>query len=138
MRGFQLLIELAQRGTDECRGSLAHISLAKADAEAALLKHVQRVDNESRIASDDPAMMAALGAWSNHATRTRASLRTRQAELDRDESNARDALRSAFLDLKRLETARDTATRQERIAALRRADGEADEQFASARSFAVL
>jgi hypothetical protein len=138
MRGFHLLVELARRATDECQGSLAHISRAKADADAALTLHEERIARESRIATDDLAIIGSLDAWSNHTAQTRALLRKRQAELDRSESAARDALRSAFADLKRLETARDTATRLERIAALRRADGEAEEQYASARSVAAL
>jgi hypothetical protein len=138
MRGFHLLVELAQRATDECRGSLADISLAKADADAALTRHEERIAGESRIAADDLALIGSLDAWSTHAAQTRAMLRKRKAELDRGESAARDALRAAFADLKRLETARDTATRLERIAALRRADGEAEEQYVSARSFVAL
>jgi hypothetical protein len=138
MRGVQLLVELAQRATDECRGSLAHISLAKADADAALILHEERVARESRIAAEDPAIIGSLDAWSNHTAQTRALLRNRKTELDRSESAGRDALRAAFADLKRLETARDAAKRLERIAAMRRADGEAEDQYVSARSFVAL
>ena len=138
MRGLHLLIELARRTTDEQRGNLGQICSAKTDAEMALALHEERIAAESRIATNDPAVMAALGAWSNNALRVRAQLRARQAELDRSEAAARDALRMAFADLKRLEMARDSAARQQRTIAMRRADNQADERYASARTFAFL
>jgi hypothetical protein len=138
VRGFNLLIELARRTTDEHRGNLGRIALAKADAEAALVAHAEAVANESRIVTDDPVAMLTLGAWSNHAARARIALTARQAELDRNESAARDALRSAFVDLKRLEMARDTAAQQDRIIAQRREDSRADELYASARAFVAV
>jgi len=137
MRGLHLLIELSRRTADERRGILGQASLAKADADAALALHEDGIANESRIAANDPAIMATLGAWSNHAVRERAILRARHAESERAEGDAREALRSAFIDLKRLEMARDTIVRQERVGAMRRADRQAEETYAFARSFAA-
>lgn len=137
-RGLHLLVELARRTADEHRGSLGQISLAKADAEAALAAHEQEAQSESRIATHDPAVMATLAGWFGHAVRTRSVLRTRNAELDQSESAARDALRSAYVDLKRLEMARDNAARQERTVALQRDENRAEEQYSSVRFFVTL
>ncbi len=137
-RGLHLLIELAKRTADEHRGSLGRISAAKAEAEAALAAHEQGLESESRIATDDPAVMATLSGWTSHTARARSDLRVRKIELDRTETAARDALRSAFMDLKRLEMARDTAARQDRMAALRRDQSLSEERFSFARSFVAL
>ncbi len=138
MRGLHLLIELARRTADEQRGNLGQISIARTDAETALTLHEERIADEGRVAANDPAIMVTLGAWSNNAARLRAQLRARHAELDRSEVAARDALRMAFADLKRLEMARDSAARRQRTIANRRADNLADERYASARTFAFL
>jgi len=137
VRGLHLLIELARRTTDERRGSLGHIAIAKAIADAALAVHEETVAKESTIATNDSALMVTLREWSNHTSRARAALKARRAELVQDESIARDALQSAFVDLKRLEIARDSAARQQRIVASRSADNQADEQFAAMRAFGM-
>jgi len=130
MRGLHLLIELARRETDERQGRLGQLCQATAEADAALTVHEQGVADESRIAANDPAVMATLGAWSVHVARMRRCLQQRHAELYQDEAAARDALRSSFVDLKRLEMARDNAAHEARIAAMRRAEQQAQELYA--------
>jgi hypothetical protein len=137
MRGLRLLVRLAQRKTDECRGSLVEASLAKADADAALVAHHNGIASEGRVAVYDPAMLATLGAWCRHAARAHAQLQARKNELDHSEAAARDALRSAFIDLKRLEMAQEAAVRRERTTAIRRVEIRADEPYASARTSAA-
>ncbi|MBV9826097.1 MAG: hypothetical protein JO001_10540 [Alphaproteobacteria bacterium] len=131
MRGLGLLIELARRQADERRASLALIGRAKADVDAACAAHDQREREEAAIAINDPAVLVTRDAWSRNDARTRATLHSRSAELARLESGARDALRAAFADMKRLEVARDAGLRQERTQAMRRADMLAAEAFAA-------
>jgi hypothetical protein len=133
MRGLHLLIELAQRTTDERFAELARANRAKAEVEAALTAHEENLVVEGRFLAADPTMMAGFDAWSRRAVRTRSLLRSRETDLDRDESAARDALRSAFIDLKRLEIARDDEDRANRRAAARRADIQASEIYALAQ-----
>jgi hypothetical protein len=136
-RGLHLLIRLAQGRANECRGKLGEARLAKAGAEAELAAHRDRVASEGRVAVNDPAILAALGAWYRHQARARATLLALAVELDRNEAAARDALQAAYVDLKRLEMAQDNALRRERSAAMRRIEMRADETYASARAFAA-
>ena len=138
MRGLHLLIELARREADERRSQLAEISFAKADTEAALVAHRDGIASEGRVAFDDPAILATLGPWCRHAVRARANLLARNRELARGETAARDALQSAFIDLKRLEIAQREAVRRGQVAAMRRAEIRADELYVTGRSFASV
>jgi len=106
-RGIHLLIQLAQRQMDERRVELQHAASACAESDAAIVDHEQRVANEARSAATDTATLITLGAWTRHASNVRSDLRARHAELRGDEAAARDHLRDAFVDLKRLELVQD-------------------------------
>ncbi len=127
-RGIHLLIQLAQRQMDERRVELQQAASACADADAAIADHEARVTRESLSAATDGATLITLGAWTRHAGEVRAGLRARHAELRSDEAAARDHLRDAFVDLKRLELAKDQAVRNARLLSVRHADRAADDQ----------
>lgn len=86
------------------------------------------------VAAGDPVALMALASWQTHAARLRAGLTAREAEMARREEDARDALRIAFVDLKRLDMAQDSAARAARMAAARRADLRAEEQQGALRA----
>jgi len=133
MRGLDTLVELARRNADEHRAALARIGGAKANADAAQATHEEQQANEARVAVNDPAILATLDAWSRHDRRVGQALSARCAELGRREESARDELRSAYVDMKRLQIARDSARQRERAAASQRAEVRAAEAFASSR-----
>lgn len=137
MRGLKLLAELARRETDERCATLNQIGTAKANADAAYARHEQKFSDESRIALDDPAMLVTRDAWSRHDERVGKALCARTADLARHEANAREALRTAFADMKRIESARDTSIMNEQTLAARRTELMATEAFAAARQFAA-
>lgn len=134
MRGLPLLIQLAQRATDEQCSELGRVAAEREAAEAALTSHAAGMEREMEVAADDPVAMMALASWRTHAVRVRTGLAQHEAETARREDDARDALRSAFVDLKRLEMAKDAAARAARIAAMRRADLRAEEQAGALRT----
>jgi hypothetical protein len=136
MRGLAVLTKLARREADERQGELGRASRATADAEAALLSHSQAIANELGLVANDPTAAAAAGAWVHHARRMRDTLEAQRAEAARQEDTARDALRSAFADFKRLDIANDEAERQSRVVATRRASLRAEEAYALVRAFA--
>ena len=130
MRGIATLVELARRDADERRAALARIGDAKANADAARAMHEKQQLSEANMATNDPAILATVDAWSHHTRRVGQALSARCAELGRQEEVARDALRLAFVGMKRLQIARDNGFERERLAALRRADIRASEAFA--------
>jgi len=136
MRSLDVLIQLAQREADMRRGLLAEAALAKTDADAALIDYDTYFAGEMRLGADDPVVMASAGAWAGHARRARIALDARRRGAERDESAARDDLRSAFIDLKRLEVARDHDIRRERKAARMQAAMRAEEAYLLSRTFA--
>src|SRR5579871_4799898 len=107
-RGLPLLVRLAQQDTDERRGDLAEVARASAEATKALSDHDATAAAEANRALADPDALAALASWGPHAARHRGPLSNRAAELDRGESNAREALREAVARTKRLELALDS------------------------------
>ncbi len=128
MRGVPTLIRLAQHDVDEQRSDLGRIIRARADAEAALDTHDAEAAREANLPMTDTPMLAAYSAWVRQATRARARLQQRFAELDRTETAARESLRDAIAQVKRLQnvlTSREAATRQ---SAMHRADLRADER----------
>ncbi len=128
MAAIELLIQLAQRTTDERSSDLGTIGRACAEADAALAAHENGVAAEGNLADHDLDALAAFGRWAVHAARNGATLQHRRAELDRTEANARDALREAFAQTKRLELARAAELRGAQRSWLRQADIRADEQ----------
>jgi len=127
-KGIHLLIQLAQRQMDERRVDLQQATSACMDADAAIADHEASVDKEVRSAQTDTATLITLGAWTRHASEVRSGLHARHAELRGDEAAARDLLRDAFVDLKRLELAQDQAARNARLLSARHADRAADDQ----------
>lgn len=134
MRGLPLLIQLAQRATDEQCSELGRVAAEREAAEAARASHEAGMEREMELATTDPVAMMALASWRTHAARVRSGLAAQEAQTARREDDARDALRSAFVDLKRLEMAQDAAARAARMAAMRRADLRAEEQAGALRT----
>jgi hypothetical protein len=137
MRGLNLLVEMARRTIDERRASLGEISRTKAECDQALTDLITSQQNEIQIGTIDPAVLVTLDAWAQAMARRRAGLRQRNAELDQKEAAAREALRSAFLDMKRLEIVHDTVELRERTSDRRRADIQAQEAFTTAQAHAA-
>jgi hypothetical protein len=130
MRGLKLLIELAKRSTDECSAELGQAGRAAADASAQIAAHDRSVEVERQVPLDDPAIYATLGAWSRHVGTHRSELESQRSDLELIEMAARDKLRDALSDRKRLEHALDAEERAGRVAKLRRTDEQANEIFA--------
>ena len=134
MRGLHLLIELARRTTDERRGVLGEASLARAETYAEIVAHEDAVERETSLTVMEPATLAAVSDWSRHAARKRSMLLERHADQDRVEAAARDALRTAFVDQKRLEKVHETVDREEKTTARKRAEVRASDLHASMRT----
>jgi hypothetical protein len=130
MRGLKLLIELAKRSTDECSAELGQAGRAIADARAQIAAHNRTIEVEQEVALEDPAIYATLGAWSRHVGTHRSQLECQRSDLEQVETAARDKLREALSDRKRLEFAFDAEERADRVAKLRRTDEQANEIFA--------
>lgn len=128
MNQLHLLLRLTRQTVDERQADLGNVCRLRQQAETALMAHESRVAEEARFALGSPDTMAAFAGWAAHAARRGAELKTRHAEIDRLETAARDALRDAAADAKRVELAHDTAQRQARKAEVRQADLLADEQ----------
>jgi hypothetical protein len=133
MRGLHLLIELARRTTDERRGDLGQASQACASTYAEIVAHEDAFEREVSLGVSEPAILVASGAWSRHAARTRTILTERHIEQSQREQAARDALRSAFLDQKRLEKVHETVDQGERLSARKRAESRAADLHTSMR-----
>lgn len=128
MRGLTTLVRLAQFEVDEQRSDLGRIVRARADAEAALGTHDAEAAREASISMADVRDFAAFSAWARHAARTRAKLQQRFAELDRTETAARESLRDAVAQMKRLQTVEDTAQAAARQIGVNRAQTRAEER----------
>jgi hypothetical protein len=128
MAAIELLIQLAQRTTDERSSDLGTIGRACAEADAALAAHEHGMAAEGSIADGDLEALAAFGQWAVHAARNGARLQDRRAELGRTEATAREALREAFAQTKRLELAREAELADAQRSWLRAADTQAAEQ----------
>ena len=74
------------------------------------------------------ASVAAFSTWARQANRARGKLQQRFAELDRTETAARESLRDAISQVKRLQSVLESAESSMRQAATRRADIRADER----------
>lgn len=133
MQALPLLIRLARRATDEKQSELGRLTAAQAAAQAQVQAHDAAAVRESEAAHQDLTALAAYASWSGQAARQRARLIAHQTELERFESAARDALRSAFADQKRLELVRETRLRESRLDANRKAEVVAEEQQILAR-----
>jgi hypothetical protein len=133
MQALPLLIRLARRTTDEKQTELGRVAAEQAAAEAQVQAHDAAAERESEAADQDLTALAAYAAWNGKAARERARLIAHQTELERFESAARDALRSAFADQKRLELAREARLRESRLDANRKAEVVAEEQQILAR-----
>jgi len=128
MDRLNLLIRLTRQTLEERQTELGAVARVRADAESALADHTQRQQGEFAAAMADLQAQADFSAWAAHAARCGAALKTRRDELGRVEAAARESLRAAFADTKRLELAQDSAQREARKEAARRVDLLGDEQ----------
>ena len=128
MRGVTTLIRLAQFEVDEQRSDLGRIVQARADAEAALDTHDATAEREANVPLSDARDLAAFSAWMRQATRARAKLKQRFSELDSTENAARESLRDAIAQVKRLQTVMETAQSAARRVGLHHAQTRADER----------
>jgi hypothetical protein len=128
MRGIPTLIRLAQQEVDERRSDLVRIVAARANAAAALDAHDAAAAREAGVAMTNVLELAAFSTWTRQATRNRATLQQRFAELGRTEATARESLGDAIAQMKRLQSVLESAEAANRENALRRADIRADER----------
>jgi len=122
------LVKLARRGVDERRAELSRIEQALAEAAQLVAGHDARAAAEMEAARQDLAAMTAYPAWSAQAMRQREQLELRCQQLETAGEAAREALREAFAELKRLELAQQAAERDARRAALCRAEKRVEDQ----------
>ncbi len=128
MDRLKLLIRLTRQTLEERQTELGSVVRVHADAESALADHTQRLQGEFAAAMADLQAQADFSAWAAHAARRGAALKARHDELGRVEAAARESLRTAFADTKRLELAQESAYRAARKEAARRTDRLGDEQ----------
>jgi hypothetical protein len=128
MDRLNLLIRLTRQTLEERQTELGAVARVRADAESALADHTRRLQGEFAAAMADLQAQADFSAWAAHAARRGAALKSRHDELGRVEAAARETLRAAFADTKRLELAQDSAQRVARKEAARRVDQRGDEQ----------
>ena len=128
MRGVSLLIRLAQHDLEERRSDLGCISRALTDTETAIGTHDETIATETSIAMTDPTAIAVFGAWASQSARGRARLQDRFEELDQSANAARESLRDAATQMRRLELMLDTVRAKARRLSVRQADARADER----------
>lgn len=128
MQSLPTLIRLARRATDERKTDLGRIGQAQAALEASIERHDQSMALEDEAASADFAALAAYAGWNSLAGRERARLLAQRRDLERQEAAARDILRTAFVEQKRLEVAQDARQQAERADAARRAERQHEDQ----------
>jgi hypothetical protein len=131
MRGVSLLVRLAQHELEERRSDLGCVTRARADTETEIISHDEAMTSEASIAMADPASLAMFSAWASQCARGRARLHERFAELDAGAVSARDSLRDAAAQVRRLEIAVETVTAKARRLSARQADAKADEREAA-------
>jgi hypothetical protein len=127
MYGLDLLIRLSRRTVEERQVTLAQASQAHAEAVAAIQAHEDGIAAECLVAANDIDALAAFANWSASARRRGNALQQRRSDLAHSENAAQGALHEAFIDLKRLELALDTALETAAAATRKRADAAADE-----------
>ncbi len=128
MRNISLLVRLAQHELEERRSDLGCISRARAETETEIGSHDAAVAKEANIAMADPATMAMFSAWASQSAQGRADLQRRFVELDRGASAAREGLRDAAAQAKRLELVVEKLGAGARRQSVRREDAKADER----------
>jgi prefoldin subunit 5 len=128
MKGVAQIIRLAQHELEERRSDLGSINRAQMETETAIGALDETVTRESGIAMADPAAIASFGAWAGQAAQGRSRLQSRFEELDASAHAARDSLREAAAQMRRLEIALDTERAKARRLSARRADVRADER----------
>lgn len=136
MKGLNVLIRLARHATDERSADLGRVGMRIDSSVRAIASHDDQVVHELHVAANDPLLATASGHWSRHASRQRLALVARHEDLIQQEEEARDALRSAYLGLKRLELARETRDRESRRLTTRRAERHVEETYATMREAA--
>lgn len=133
MKGLDVLIRLARHATDERSADLGRAGSQVDLSARTIAMHEDAVARELRVAAHDASMAVASRHWAPHAARRRLDLGARHQDLIRHESEARDALRSAYLGLKRLELAREAQDRATRRLTARRAEQRIEEAYATMR-----
>jgi hypothetical protein len=128
MRGVPLLIRLAQHELEEKRSDLGYISRARAETEEAIGAHDEAAISEAAVVLADPATMATFSAWSRQSARGRVQLQQRFRELDAGTAAARESVRDAAAQVRRLEVVVEEMGAKARKVATRRADARADER----------
>jgi hypothetical protein len=128
MRGVPTLIRLARQEVDERRSDLVRIAAARASAAEALDTHDAEAAREAAVSMTSALELAAFSAWARQATRARARLQQRFAELGRSEATARESLRDAIAQMKRLDIVLESAEAARREIATQRAGMRADER----------
>ncbi len=134
MDPLNLLIRLSRQTLEERQTELETVARVRADAGSALADHQERLQSEFKAVMADLHSLADFSAWSSHAARRGAALKTRHDELGRVEAAAREALHTAFADSKKLELAQEAAQKLARKEAARRSDQKDDEQQMLRRS----
>jgi hypothetical protein len=128
MRNVSLLVRLAQHELEERRSDLGMIAQARAETETELSQHDAAVANEAKIAMSDPATMAMFATWASQTARGRAQLQSRFVELDTGASAARDGLRDAAAQMKRLELVVEKIGANAKKQIVRQTETKADER----------
>ncbi len=103
LRSLDRLLAIAEAAEDERRAELARLVQALAGAERELAAHEARMLREWEVGRCDPQSASGLDAWLRGAEAERRRLHARRAGLLRGEQAAREALRDAFAETKRLD-----------------------------------
>ena len=127
MKGLPILLRLAQRSSEERCAVLSQSQQERLSAEAELAAYDRAVAAEDAAASVQIAAMGDWSAWMTAAARRRQDLTTGLALLEAREAEAREAVREALADTRRLELALEQITQTERRMALRREQQAAEE-----------
>jgi hypothetical protein len=127
MKGLPILIRLARREADSHRTALAEAERQTGLAEAHLAEHDSQVAAEAALARGQPEEMAAWAGWARASQRRRHGLAHAVTLLRGQEDAAREALRKAFTETKRLEIAQDLAAGAARTLAAKQAERAAED-----------
>ena len=122
-----ILLRLAQRSSEERCAVLSRSQQDRLNAEAELAAYDRAVAAEDATASVQIAAMGDWATWMTAAARRRQDLTTGLARLEAREAEAREAVREALADTRRLELALEQITQTERRMALRREQQAAEE-----------
>jgi len=126
-RGLGALIRLHDWQVDEKRRVLAEKLRLAEQLEARLAALEAEAVTEARVAAGAPEVALFYSRYVEGVRKRRGELHRAIAAIETEVAAAREAVREAFLQLKKFETAAQRRTRQEALDADRREQGALDE-----------